>query len=247
MNKKVHIVYPFKIRQEPNATWELKYSLRSLYTNILFDFDITVIGDIPTWLNCEEVNCVELNNHKINAQRQTKINQKILKAFDFYDEILVFNDDIIVTNEVSFKELSIPRVMPGKLNFSKNSIPRYGSFLAQMYNTFFELKEKGFQHKNNYVTHTPHFYTKENMNKLRKYINVIPMTNPTIVLENAYHNFMALEPKSVKGFRYGVYGRANDIYQKETIFNFNERGALNNPWIEKFLKRKFPKKCKAEL
>jgi len=246
MMSKTHIVYPYIIPRDESVGWELMYSIRSLYKNFNGDFDITVIGEIPSWLNTDEINCIEFDNFDINAQRQTKINQKILKACDLYEDFIVFNDDIMLMKETTREDLKIARRTANKLEFVERSTPKKNSFREQCRNSYFTLKENGLQYNVNYVSHCPHFYETSVIKEIEKVIDLAPMKFPTVIFENIYHNFNKSETLPSKDFRYGCWGRECGEYTDQQILNFDELGYENNQWIKSLLEGTFPKKCKGE-
>jgi len=243
---KTHIVYPYLIPRDKSVGWELMYSIRSIYKNFKGDFDITIIGEIPDWVNRDEVTCIEIDNFNIDAQRQTKINQKILKACDLYEDFIVFNDDIILMKETTKGDLMVARRTASKFNFKQRRTNKKNSFTEQCRNSYFMLKEKGFQYDVNYVSHCPHYYKTSVIKKIRKVINLAPLEFPTVVFENIYHNFNESETLPAKDFRYGCWGQNCNEYNNQQILNFDENGYNNNRWIKSLLEGTFPKKCKVE-
>lgn len=247
--KKWHIVYPYKQPTDKGFGWELKYSMRSLYNNLKCDFDITIIGDIPDWVDSTEVTCIDYDNININGQRQTKINQKILKACDFYDDFIVFNDDINVMNPIYPEVLMIPRKTGNTLNYTDRKISQTNSFNSQMKNAYYILKDLGKQFNVNFVSHCPHYYETKKIKEIQKTIDLAPIgfpEKPSVVFENVYYNFFNEDGETSDFFRYGCWGRGCKEYARQDILNYDERGAGCNPWIKELLGKRFPKKCKGE-
>ena len=245
----VHIIYPYRLPKNAyNDGWELRYSLRSLEKNLNFNFDVTIIGDIPKWINKENTICIQLNNHNIQAQRQTKINQKILKATELYENFVVMNDDIIIMNKIDFEQFCMPREMEKKL--SENMIDKVGknTFAAQMANSIKKMKDAEFtQYLKNYVTHTPHYYETNIIKEIQEKIDLAPLSNPSIVFENVYFNYLNINGELAKKTRYGVWNRTNNKYDGEDIFNFDEYGDRLNNWLKPFVENKFQQKSKYEI
>lgn len=245
---KVRIVYPFiNPKNKSNDGWELRSSIRSLYRNAKFKFDITIIGDIPKWINQDVVTCIELDNSHLDCQRQTRINQKILKASELYDDFLLFNDDIIVMNKTSFKELSKVR-SNGRVRFLENNktFPR-NSFKQQIRNTAFKLKENNLQHDVNFCSHTPHYYNSDTIRRVQEVIDLAPIEWPSIVFENAYFGFLGEKGELAKEDRYGVWSETKNHYSGELLLNFDEKGDSANPWLKRLVQNVFDNKCRAEL
>ena len=246
MSDKLHIIYPYRIPADGYFGWELKLSMRSLYKNLKGDFDVTIIGDIPDWINQDEVRCIELDNHDLEIQRQSKINQKILKATELYDEFLVMNDDIYVMFKLSQKEIKTPRFVVADLHYPDRQFTVPNSFHAQMKNSYFKLTVLGRQAYKNFVSHTPHFYETEKIKEIQKVIDLAPSDFPSVVFENVYHNYFSEQGLPVGGYRWGCWHRNCPKPQKEKIINHDEGGSGRNPWLKGYLESKFKEKCRGE-
>jgi len=220
--------------------------MRSLYQNLEGEFDITVIGDIPDWIDQDEVRCIEFDNHHLEVQRQTKINQKILKARSQYSEFLVMNDDIYIMEKMSQEEIKIPRRNIAELNYDFSRYKGGNSFIAQMKNSFFKLTDLGRPANINWVSHTPHFYETEKINEIMEEIDLAPLGHSSVVFENIYHNYFSEQGLSVEGYRWGCWQRGCAEPTNEKIINHDERGASSNLWLKELLENKFHEKCKAE-
>ena len=244
--EKLHIVYPYRIPENGHFGWELKLSMRSLYKNLKGDFDITVIGDIPDWINQDEVRCIELKNLNIDAQRQTKINQKILKARSQFSEFLVMNDDIYIMYKMTQAEIKIPRYNENTLNYKVRGNVQRDSFHGQMKNSYFKLTDLGRQAYKNFVSHTPHFYETSKINEIMEVIDLAPLSRPSVIFENVYHNYFSEQGLPAKGYRWGCWGQNCPKPQKERIINHDDRGSGRNTWLKEHLESKFKNKCKAE-
>ena len=251
-NKVWNIVYPYRIPKENiDNCYELRNSFRSIYKNFKGDFKITLIGDIPDWVNRKEVICIELDNLKITAQRQTKINEKIMKATEYYDDFIVFNDDIYILKETKPFEFCIPRIHQTNLgNREFNTI-----FEKQTFNTIKELEKINIFNKLNTVVHCPYWYQSEKIEEINKKISFTPYGDKSVVFEVLYFNYFdyfTLFSKKAKGFRVGCYNTKNEKIIREKlkdaiIFNHDENGFRKNPWIIDILKNKFPEKCLGEI
>ena len=243
-----HFVYPYKEPLDRNFGWELKMSLRSIHKNFKGHFDITIIGEIPSWVDQSVVRCIKLDNDHVNTQRQGKINQKIIKAADLFDEFVVMNDDICFMKETTDEDLRVSRKLDKKLNFKKREISQKNSFSSQMRNTFFILKDAGYQHDVNFVSHCPHYYNSEKIRSMLTEFDVSPKgfpDVPSVVFENLYWNFIGESGENSKDYRFGCWSKDCE-YDGQQVFNFDENGSIYNSWIKKFLFKEFDLKCRAE-
>ena len=231
-----------------NNGWELKTSLRSVYENCKFDFDITIIGEIPDWINQNEINFIPSNQRRTDCQRETKMNLSLLTVAEIYDEFLLFNDDFIVMQETGsfvFKNA----YMIGQTNIIEANEFKKGSYKEQMRRTALALKEKDLDYKTNYSAHVPRFYNSNVLRALNQEINIAPMGDWSIILNTAYYSFLKAEKIAINAntIRYGVWGEKAEKYNNELIINFDENGINKNPNLKKSLEEIFDKKCKAEI
>jgi len=240
MSKIHHIVYPYKLPDEPFG-FELKYSIRSVFQHFKGNFDITIIGDIPDWVNRDEIICIPFNNDDIKAQRQTKINQKILKASELYDDFILFNDDQYLLQDITPEQLMLPRMWNKRLTFNnKESV-----FRRQTQNTINKLMDLNCHWKQNMVSHCPYYYNSLKVKELNNRINLVPFDTLSIVFEVAYFNYFEIKAFDAADYRIGFYNRVNKIDTSNYyILNHDNRGINTNPGLLELIS-KF-NKCKGE-
>ena len=240
-NKIWHFVYPYKMVEDPFG-WELKYSIRSIYKNFKGKFHITVIGDIPDWIDQSKIRCIELNNININAQRQTKINQKIMKATELYDDFILMNDDQYIMRTITPQELIKPRRWYNDVNTKDVKT----IFKIQVANTIHQLELNGNNWRQNMVSHCPFYYESDKLKELNKKICLTPMGKVSVVLEVAYFNYFKIPALDAKTYRIGCYGEKFTSPDGCYIFNHNEKGYLKNKQILSILQFAFLAKSPAE-
>lgn len=240
-----HFVYPYILPKDKKFGWELLYSIRSVFENFEGPFDLTIIGDVPDWVNRFGVKFIKLDNHDISAQRQTKINQKILKASEYYDKFLLMNDDICFIEKCSIEDFKEPCYISEKFDMDTRS--GVNSFYSQNKNALNQLKDLGKPHEKNFTSHTPFFYESDKIDEIQKDINLASLGKSSVVFETAYFNYFGVKGKPAEGFRRGCWGRDCPKPDGHKILNFDERGASLNPWIKEFLENKFNEKCKVEI
>jgi len=234
-----HIVYPYKLEDN-----DLKISIRSIYKYFNGDFDITIIGDIPDWISSEII-AIPLDNHRNNCQRQSLINQKILKAAEIYDEFLLFNDDIILKKEVSIEDFKVNRPISDTLVPTVEPIDN-GSFRSQLAYSRVILEEFGIKNPKNFTAHCPYLYKSENIFMIQEHINLTPLGKFAPIFEVIYFNLFPF-PKTehTNKFRFGIWSPfAKKEFSNECIVNYDENG-YNNVIIKDLLKE-FNEKCEGE-
>jgi len=226
-NKIWNIVYPYK---HSELEFELKFSIAFVKKNFKGKFHITVIGDIPDWINQDEITCVPLDNHNINAQRQSKINQKILKASEMYDDFILMNDDQYMFKPLTPEMLMIPR----KIKPYRGEVT---TFQKQVLNTLKELKAVGKNSEMNMISHCPYYYESSKIKELNSVINLAPLGDISVVFETAYFNYFEMNAEYATGYRAGCWGLTMGDYKNCYIFNHNEKGYYYNPKILKILNK----------
>lgn len=121
------VIYPVRPGQ---VNEELRYSLRSL-SNMAEVGTVWVVGDKPAWLTG-----VEFVPGNLSSSGHANVYQNILTACripDVSDEVLIFNDDFFVTDEVTVdvpqyyrstlaEHLALPRLRSGGKSWWRESL-----------------------------------------------------------------------------------------------------------------------------
>lgn len=252
MTNKYHFVFPYRT-PDVDSMWELKYAIRSLEKNFKDEFDITIIGDIPAWINTQEVLCIQYNNSDLDLPAQTKVNQKILLASNLYEDFFWIADDNYLIKPISGEELKKPRhllEMPdlNNVNFEIQSL-----FMQRVIHTWRVLKEKNFRNKFNYCNHAPRFYNSNRIKEIHSVFNLTQEYNKksfnAFIIENLYFNYFNLDSIPINDFRAAFWDGVDDVPVSENSFilNHNDNGILRNPHIISYLKTEFKEKSKYEL
>ncbi len=241
-----NFVYPYIIPKNPVFGWELMYSIRSIYKNFEGEFSITLIGEIPDWINREEINCIEFNNNYYGKRVASRTNQKLLLAADAFSDFVWMNDDIILINKCSKEEVQIPRYIGDRLRYTKDE-KGLNTFKKLMRYTWFELQKLNKPNNFNYSSHIPIWYQSDKIKELSKKFNLTSSGDYTCLTTLAYFNYFEIEGIPVKDYRVGFWGETDTTINKETkILNFDDKGFFANPWIVSYLQKLFSKKCKGE-
>jgi hypothetical protein len=168
-----HFVYPYIIPGHPAFGWELLYSIRSIYKNFRGPFDITVIGEIPDWIDSMEVRCIMYDNSdpKRFPRVQTRTNQKYMLAADMYDSIIVIHDDQYLIQECDLDDFKNIRYFEPNLNYngSEKGLTRHQQ---QIRWTYFKLKDLDKRYRYNFCNHAPFYFRVINLKRLTMYLNL---------------------------------------------------------------------------
>ena len=247
--KKTHFVYPYIIPKNPAFGWELQFSIRSLYKNFKGDFDITVIGEIPRWLDTTKVLAIQFDNSNYGLRVQSRTAQKLLLAADIYDEIVFIHDDYYLIEPCTIEDFKTIRHLSTNLKYNPNSENNLTRFQKQIRYTYFRLKDLGKRYTYNYATHSPFYYESKKLKEIDRIFNLTSDGEYAPVVENAYYNYFNVDSIPIGNFRRGFWGPASNktIPPEAKILNHDEKGFLNNTWILSWLNNKFPKKSPAEL
>jgi hypothetical protein len=246
-----HFIYPYIIPRNPVFAWELMYSLRSLHYNFLGKYDVTIIGEIPDWVNTQKVRCIRLDNSDPEQfpRVQSRTNQKILVAADMYENIVLMHDDFYLINSCDLDTFKTIRYIDDNLNYdpiNENGLTR---FQRQVRSTYFRLKELQKPNKKNFALHGPLYFESEKLKLLNDYFDLTSTGEYSVIIENAYYNYFEVESQLLeKDYRVGFWGPSKiKNIENFKILNHDERGFFTNPWILDYLQKKFPKKSPLEL
>ncbi len=250
MEQVTHFVYPYIIPKDPVFGWELLYSIRSIYRYFKGPFDITIIGEIPSWANTTEILSIEYHNNDYGLRVQSKTNQKILLAAELFSDIVLMHDDYYLIQNCVREDFTTIRHLPETLKYHKDSEAGLTRFQKQIRSTYFDLKEIGAPYQKNFCTHAPFYYES---NKLKELSSLFCMTSTgeySVVTENAYYNYFGVDSIPLGEFRQGFWGDKPKKFNPDwntKILNHDERGYLSNPWILTLLREKLSRKCRGEL
>jgi len=242
-----HFVYPYIIPKNKKFGWELIYSIRSIHKNFVGDFDITVVGDIPEWINHDVINCVELKNNHKYPRVQSRTNEKLLSVANNFKDVVFMHDDYYLIQKCSIDDFKTIKYLEHiRFNGLETKLNRYRT---QIRHTYFLLKELKARYDVNFCTHTPFYFETDKLFELHRIFNLTSAGEYTIILENAYYNYFNVPYIHIGDFRAGFWNVSNDKSQiyKAKILNHDERGFLAHQWIYTYLQTLFPDKCSAEI
>jgi hypothetical protein len=250
LTTKTHFIYPYISPKDfTYFGFELRYSLRSIYKYYKDDFDITIIGDLPEWLDTSKVNFIKYYNQDKFYSTQAKIFDSMLQWIPNVEDFVQMNDDFHLLRPVTKKDFSYPRYI-SKLYYSEVLDPSLTRFQRNIRNTYFRLKELNKSYDLNYSTHVPLlFNTDMTINLIEPFNLLNNKDEENHLFEGAYYQYYNIPGIPVGNYRAGFWTKENNIEQLKyaTILNYDEFGFIHNQWILDFLKEKFPEKCEAEL
>ncbi len=243
---KVHIIFPYIIPKHPAFGWELMYSIRSIYANFKEDFDITIIGEIPDWIDSThpDIHCIEFDNSRFGKRVATRTNQKLLLAADMVDDLLWMNDDIYILRPVVLEDFKTPFYISDSLKYHEGPEAEKGlnTFKKLMRYTWLQLQEKGKPNNFNFSSHVPMYFQSDKIKELDREFNITSIGDYTTLTSLAYYNYFEIPGKPVGDFRVGYWEKSyQSIITDNTILNHNENGFWHQPWIISFLNKLFPK------
>ncbi len=250
----IDIFYPYF---EQAATWqELRYSLRSIEKNFLFDFQVWIVGDLPPWIRPGSVRFIEHNRIEGIPENTTyDAITKLLLFCNHADTCLHFirmYDDIYVLEPVDF-----PYVCQYKAMYPFEKIPvRFGIWWEQLKRSVEAVRQRGFPGWNT-ETHLPEFFNKE---KIRWVVDVYQALEKRLLTSTLYFNtfYHHVTPQLFsKNFAVQCYdnidnefytspsGDLNVKFSGKKYLNHNNGGLNQN--LKSFLENKFPDKSKFEI
>ncbi len=228
---------------------ELLFAIRSWYKNARFPFHIFVIGDAEDWMDGENVTWIDCPRVSDIPSVDTlhKLHE-ILTYTAVTERFIWTNDDIYLMNPVSYAHIVVPKVR-GMLNPSAFS----GHYRAAMERTIEMLTEAGLPLLD-YGTHTPVVFSKSKLKGMLPADDTKAQTG--VLFTSLYFNTVntahpARLDWQTDPFLLPVVTKSpNEKLVNELLRNkvfMNNANSGYSPWLESFLRRRFPEKCPAEL
>jgi hypothetical protein len=245
-----HFVYPYIIPRDPTFGWELLFSIRSLEKFFKDPFDVTIIGEKPTWLDDSNFGLrveILINSDVEKYPRvQNRTNEKYMRATEMYKDFVIIHDDMILLKDTYRKDIITPRRFPEELNFN---LPGYDKKLSRHMNqikyTYFELKSKGKKAEYNFACHVPMYMESTKLKLLDKEFTLVKKGTSgkdnkeyALIIENLYYNYFNIPGKNLfsDDYWYGIYGTKSELPPKEVInrfrwLNWDDSGFYKNSYI----------------
>jgi hypothetical protein len=241
-----HFVIPYKIPENPVFGWELMFCLRGIEKYFRDDYDITIIGDCPAWVDQSKLTFIS-NEHSFRKLESpnAKINDQYLIAAEFYQDFVVIHDDMYMVNECSFNDFKTPKYIENNLyyTFSDEEGKALSKFQRNIRRAWKFLKDNQLPYTKNFIAHYPFFVESD---KLKEVHNKVDLTLG-YPFENIFYNFLREKGEFIKSYKSGHYTvKDNDINSKAKILNHDELGFICQPWIINLLYKLFPNQSKYE-
>ncbi len=243
-----HFVYPYIIPDDPKLGWELLYSIRSIHKHFKGDFDITIIGQIPDWINTTQCLCIKYENEHI-PNKQVRVTDKVYLASLLYEEFVSMNDDFYIMQDITLDDIKDKRYYK---RYSDDFLKEYNpennnGYKNTVVRTLEECAKLNTDHNYNYATHTPTFYTRANLLKLKQSVNVFDLKHG-FILNVLYNNiFLTDHYINTPDHKYGVYNNKHvEFTNRYKFFNHDNNGFLYNIEILSYLGSNFNIKTKTE-
>lgn len=253
------VVYIY--RHSPNDDFEIRYSMRSIDKYAPYIRKIWVYGDKPNFLS-EDTSIVEHVPHELTSRVlgvKTPVRNFFLMHFlssltpGLAGEYLSFSDDYFLIKDFPYEEARKDRFLEDMANLERG-VGLWKSALWHTYDTLLRLDYTGY----NFETHVPAYMTRKRVMEayceFKDYITEDPwfgMTAKTAILNHAHKKENSkLVDMSKEKPRAGFWGKQPEykeiekVVQGKLFFNFDDDAFCPN--IEKFLKKRFPKRCRYE-
>jgi hypothetical protein len=223
-------VYPYIIPESPIFGWELKYSIRSLYKYYQEPFDITIIGEIPSWINSTEIRCISYDNSS-EKSIANRLYEKYLMAAEIYNEFIVIHDDMFLMNPVNEKDIQklyyLHELCPQDY-LQKNLFKEKNGFQRALINSLQKLHMLGKPQYYNFILHKPFPIQSEKLINLHHLIGTDDIGH---AFEQLYYGYYLQEDTVVEKIsekiKYGIYDEKRIFIPEETKFlNISENGYL---------------------
>jgi hypothetical protein len=242
-----HFIIPYKIPRNPVFGWELMFCLRGIEKYYKSDYNITIIGECPDYIDQNQL--IFLQNDQSSKDLKEiccKINDHYLIASEFYEDFVVIHDDMYMVNECNYDNFKNPKYIETDINytFSKDESKILTVFQKKLRNTWKVLKDRGSQCNKNYIAHFPFLVNSEKLKILNEEFDLRRNNHP---FENLYYNYFEIEGEPLLNLKSGHYfPEDHQINNKAKILNHDEKGYIYQPWIITLLYKLFPKPSRFE-
>lgn len=217
-----HFVYPY-VKSEWGE--ELRYSLRSLDMFFTEPFDVTIIGELPDWV--QGVEHIEWEDNKDKTAEENH-GPKLHKACDSFKSFVWMNDDIYLLKSCTTDMIDRPRAIEDLNRVS--ILHKYGvssgksRWQTLLWNTVDKLESMGLPIWNA-ETHTPYFYSSS---KLKDTLDIFDVWEGKHLAHTAYFN-MYFEKPYIMFERVGIYSKNGEWpIEKHSLFLNHDDSAIDN-------------------
>lgn len=222
------------------STWgnnELKYSLRSVEKHVKEVDRVFIVGRNPKWIT--NIEYIEAKDDQGNKEKN--IAYKIAKACqtDISDDFLFFNDDHIITQDISSNLPNYYSMTCQQMILRRNSGGEYRAAIENVRNLF-GMEAKYFD------IHTPIVYNKF------KFLEMMERVDWTIkkgyIVKSLYGNMFNLEGTELLDFKQNKPQKKEfweKIANERFCFSFGDQAVT--PAFKYFLQQIFPEKSKYEI
>lgn len=251
-NRDLSIVIPFQYGGSKWENNELRYTLRSLSSNLNFNYDITIYSDKPIdWLKNVRVEVVDryypkqalkkFNNipHYENFYDTLNKLRVISNDVELCEDILYVYDDILLMKPQNLEQV---KVLYAGSRFEANKEYWLNPGNNKWKNTIFNSirKARGFGEVFIYETHLPRHYQKSKIKEMFKMFPIdqmdIPYAPATLYFNMFYNKpnkvYAEIDAKDndVKAGFYGPAGMAGDSFLSKTKEEV-ESAVVGKTWI----------------
>lgn len=223
--------------REGDDNEELRYSLRTL--NNIPHRKVHMVGYKPNWV--VNVNHIEVTQDRGGKNLNTTYNMEVAaNNYDVTENFILMNDDFFIMKRLS----ELPRLNRGWVTEVEK---RYKQFDSQYYRGMVDTREYmeklGLENPISYELHIPMLFNKSNiLNMLTQYYRDEP---PVAILHkrSLYGNMFNYGGKTVEDVKvYNIDG----TFDKDSTFLSTDDSIWDDSLVGKFIRSKFPNKCKYE-
>jgi hypothetical protein len=143
---------------------ELRYSIRSAVKNLKFD-NLWVVGGKPDWYVGNHLEVSQAGKKYPNVQRSVL---QLSRNTEISDQFILMNDDFYIVEPVDKVENLHGGRLIDKANLYDSLTPS-SRYTQKLFETYYRLKEKGFQDPLDYELHVPIIVNKTDLRHSIKY------------------------------------------------------------------------------
>jgi hypothetical protein len=245
----------------PIFGWELFFSIRSLYKYFTDPFDITIIGEIPRWIepSSRNLKLIEYDDYPLKEIPQANALNKLNIISEIYDEFVIIHDDMYLIDFVDGQEIKEVKYYADDLYLfeDENNLKsiKEKTFRSHLWYSYKKLKELNKPHFRNFSTHAPFFLESKKLKEVLKAFEYMPDQEPDInkipAIETAYYNYFEMgqtaDTMRAYNWRLGFWEKSSEGNKKTAkVLNHDEYGFISNRFLFDFLITTFPKRAPIE-
>jgi len=248
-----HFVYPYIVPYEDGPDrLDLFYSLLSIKKYFKGPYDITIIGEIPDYVDRAEVKFIALPQKSF---ADINVTISIIEACKYYERFVLMNDDMIFLNDISIIDFEVLYYERTHIADTEGNFSDYGITYSNILKDTYHIMKNDIDEFYVFGVHIPNLINSKMYMELIHHYNILDLASEgkSIInielYKNVYKKFLNqyFEMKYPNEYRVGFWDY-NDPENEEIlksgnynykVLNTSDEGYQRHPFLIEFLKETF--------